>query len=309
MAAEGGTEYGHMVTYARSNSLWGPFEPYPDNPVLTNRNLGGYQIQGVGHADLVDDENGNWWLFHLGFRQMSQWMPFHHLGRETFLMPVDFKDGWFTVGQDGTTAAVVDTDRISDNVKQDIKKEFTFQNTSWDKEWRFLRTVDKDNYVLGKNELSIKSSLDTLDKCGSPSFAGMHQKEFDMDLSVNVTANDGEAGITMYMDENHHYDLAVCKDSDGYNVLLKLNIGDIKHIQNINKLKSNEIKLRVRACPEYYEFFFIEDGIENQLGKAQTRYLSSEIASGFTGVVMGLYSQGGLGKTFNKFSNFICRYK
>lgn len=50
MAAEGGTEYGHMVTYARGDSISGPFEAYPHNPVLTNRNLGGYELQGLAMA-------------------------------------------------------------------------------------------------------------------------------------------------------------------------------------------------------------------------------------------------------------------
>ena len=55
MVAEGGTEYGHMVSYARSKDPYGPFESYPGNPVLTNRNLGGNEnrIQGIGHGDLV----------------------------------------------------------------------------------------------------------------------------------------------------------------------------------------------------------------------------------------------------------------
>ena len=58
LAAEGGTEYGHMETYARGSSVSGPFEAYPHNPVLTNRNLGGYELQGVGHGDLVQDVEG-----------------------------------------------------------------------------------------------------------------------------------------------------------------------------------------------------------------------------------------------------------
>lgn len=58
LAAEGGTEYGHMVTYARGISSSGPFEAYEHNPVLTNRNLGGYELQGVGHGDLVQDDRG-----------------------------------------------------------------------------------------------------------------------------------------------------------------------------------------------------------------------------------------------------------
>lgn len=104
MAAEGGTEYGHMIVYARGNSPYGPFEAYPNNPVLTNRNLGGYEIQGVGHGDLIQDHDGNWWIVHLGFRQIGRWVLHHHLGREVFLMPVTFhEDHWFTVGDDGTT--------------------------------------------------------------------------------------------------------------------------------------------------------------------------------------------------------------
>ena len=60
MAAEGGTEYGHMITYARSDSPWGPFVNYPNNPVLTNRNKAPFIIQGIGHGDLIQKENGEW---------------------------------------------------------------------------------------------------------------------------------------------------------------------------------------------------------------------------------------------------------
>ena len=74
MVAEGGTEYGHMVTYARSKDPYGPFESYPGNPVLTNRNLGGNEnrIQGIGHGDLVQDEEGNTFMVCLGFRQNGE---------------------------------------------------------------------------------------------------------------------------------------------------------------------------------------------------------------------------------------------
>ena len=97
MAAEGGTEYGHMITYCRSDSVWGPFENYPHNPVLTNRNKAPGIIQGIGHGDLIQDKNGGWHILSLGFRQIHMWLPYHHLGREIFLTPVKFgTDGWFT---------------------------------------------------------------------------------------------------------------------------------------------------------------------------------------------------------------------
>ena len=58
-------------------------------------------------ADLICDRYGDWHILCLGFRQIDIWQPFHHLGREVFLMPVQFgKDGWFTAGLDGTADIV-----------------------------------------------------------------------------------------------------------------------------------------------------------------------------------------------------------
>ena len=61
MLAEGGTEYGHMETIQRADSPYGPYEKCPFNPVLTHRNDMRGEICGVGHADIVEDGNGNWW--------------------------------------------------------------------------------------------------------------------------------------------------------------------------------------------------------------------------------------------------------
>ena len=103
MAAEGVTEYGHMITCARSDSPWGVFESCPHNPVITNRNKAPFIIQGIGHGDLIRDKNSDWHILCLGFRQIHMWMPYHHLGREVFLIPAGFdNDGWLYAGKDGT---------------------------------------------------------------------------------------------------------------------------------------------------------------------------------------------------------------
>jgi len=309
MAAEGGTEYGHMITYARGDNAYGPFTPYPGNPVVTNRNLGGYQLQGIGHGDLIEDANGNWWIFALAFRQIDKWMTFHHLGRESCLMPVSFDtDGWFTVA-DGTAALSMETDRIPADVKQNLHTTYTFENTQWDKDWQFLRSHKKEHYIFDKNAFKIKSTCDTLDTpAGKPAFTGIHQKEFIMDLSLTVKTLDGEAGFTVYMDENHHYDLALAKIDGAYTVMLKLNIGDIKYEKAAVPVTNNEVRLIIRSCALNYHFFYVENDTEIPLGSAQTKYLSSEVAGGFTGVVLGLYSQYG-GNEYNEFTGFKCRYQ
>ena len=90
-SAEGGTWTGHMQTVARSRSPWGPFEPAPHNPVITHRDRVLHPIQSLGHADLVEDQHGGWWALALGTRHCKQ---HHNLGRETFLLPVTWSDGW-----------------------------------------------------------------------------------------------------------------------------------------------------------------------------------------------------------------------
>ncbi|MBQ8297547.1 MAG: glycoside hydrolase family 43 protein, partial [Ruminococcus sp.] len=304
MAAEGGTEYGHMITYARSNSIWGEFVGYPKNPVLTNRNLGGQILQGMGHGDLVQNPGGDWFIIHLGFRQAGNWAPYHHLGREVFMTPVTFgEDGWFTAGTDGTTAASYE---INGDFVQEVKELYTFENTRWDIDWCFLRHPHEENYQLSDNSVKLTGTDITLDMADSPTFIGIRQRDFRADISCDVTASGGEGGITVYMDENHHYDLAVRPSDTGYEAVLKLNIGDIKHVQSIAPISSDSAKLIVRTENHCCSFFVSENGSESYLGSAQTKYLSPEIASPFTGVIIGLYAVGNGSSAV--FTDFSCRY-
>ncbi|BCN31085.1 glycoside hydrolase family 43 protein [Anaeromicropila herbilytica] len=310
MAAEGGTEYGHMVTYARGDAPFGPFEGYSKNPVLTNRNLGGYEIQGVGHGDLIQDNEGNWWILHLGFRQIHRWMTYHHLGREVFLTPVQFnEDGWFVAGDHGTTTRSFEIDYVEHDIIQEEKKSETFVNTEWDMDWCHLRFPVEENYQFGENQLTLKGTDVSLDEADSPTFLGIRQKDFNATISCDVSIDEGEAGITIYMDENHHYDLAIRKNGGKYEAIERLNIGDIKSVENMVELKQeNKITLIIKASNLFYYFLINIDGQEISLGQAQTRYLSSEVAGGFTGVLIGLYTYSKDGSNEAVFDSFQCEY-
>lgn len=303
MAAEGGTEYGHMITYARSNSVWGPFEGYAKNPVLTNRNKAPFIIQGIGHGDLICDENGNWHILCLGFRQIGIWQPYHHLGREVFLTPVKFdENGWFTAGNDGTTDLTYDSPY---GTEQCEKKLYTFDNTDWNIEWCYMRHPSNENYELSENKAVLHGTDITLDMVDSPTFIGMRQRDFIMELSCKVNVLSGEGGITMYMTENEHYEVAIRKTDSGFEGVLKLNIGGIKHIQTVIPLDSGEAELIVRSDNYNYNFFIKENGRETHLGCGGTKYLSSEVCEGFTGVINALYAVNGTAE----FTEFRCEYK
>ena len=92
LTAEGGTSFEHSVMIARSRDLHGPYLPCPRNPVLTHRHLGhGVEVQDVGHADLVEGDDGQWWMVVLATRPLDGHTV---LGRETHVARVDWEDDW-----------------------------------------------------------------------------------------------------------------------------------------------------------------------------------------------------------------------
>lgn len=294
MAAEGGTEYGHMITYARSREPFGPFEGYQGNPVLTNRNLGGNQslIQGIGHGDLIRDKKGNYYIVCLGFRQSGEWQPYHHLGREVFLAPVSWQeDGWFTAGEQGIVTEWMDVD-LSGQQDMDMYQ-VSFENTGADDlRWSYLRDYHKENYQFTDRGLRLRGTKITLDEADTPTFAGIRQSEFHTCLNVAVSGEAKEAGITFYMDENQHYDLSLVQEKGVRKAALRLRIGDAACIANTVDLPEGmeKVEFSVVSNPDRYEFYCMVDGEKKFLGSARTKYLSSEVAGGFTGVLMGLYA-------------------
>lgn len=283
--AEGGTEYGHMVNYARSKSMWGPFEAFPGNPVLTNRNLGGYILQGAGHGDIIEDKDGNWWFMHLAFRQSGQWMTYHHLGRECCLVPVTWKDGWFYMG-DGTAALSYELPEV-EAAKQELSFQKDFASLAENKEWLFMRNYIPENHVMGENSIKLRGTADTL-FCGElPTFAAVRQNEFRENIAVTVQSACKEAGITVYMDASHHYDLYV---NDSKQAVLRFSIGCISKEMETVALTGDKAAFVIEAEEYGYHFYVVTDNEKIKLGYADSKYLSSEVAGGFTGVVLGLYA-------------------
>lgn len=286
--SEGGTEYGHMMTYARSKNPYGPFEPFDNNPILTNRNLGGYEIQGVGHGDLVQDNNGCWFIIHLGFRQIGQWLPFHHLGRETFLTPLIYdSDQWFKAFEDGTVRSTFD---IKADFKQHVQTEYSFKNINTRLDWYYLRHPHFSHYDIKQTKITLWGSNVNLNQAASPTFIGLKQTDFNAVISCQVSLKKGEGGLTIYMDEKHHYDVALQEMEDGIYAIGRLHIGTISHIYRRIYVNDGESKLIIIATSKDYKLYVDEINDEHLLAVAETRYVSSEVALGFTGVLIGLYA-------------------
>ncbi len=297
-ASEGGTEYGHMVVLARGETPYGPFEGCPHNPVLTNRNEGGYLLQGCGHGDLVDDPRGNWWMVHLGFRQIHRWMMFHTTGREVCLVPVTFgADGWFTAGDNGVTRLTVETDRIADSVTQTTGAALTFANTAPGREWVRLQNPHDENYIFSADRFTLRGTPVTLDEIGdSPTWVGIRQTEMMFGFSVQLALDADlpqEAGVTVYMTQALHYDLFVRTDADGTRTLVRRAVlGSIRQeITAPIAAACDSVTLQIKGAPVSYHFYAQTDTAVD-LGTLESKFVSTEVAGNFTGVTLGLFAVG-----------------
>lgn len=300
MIAEGGTEYGHMETLARSQNPWGPFEPCPHNPILTHRDQAANPIQGTGHADLIEAHDGSWWLVFLGFRTPAQYQQYHHLGRETFLAPVTWSaDGWPLIAPDKTVQLQMETATLPQHPWHTEPERDDFAAPDLRLCWNFLRNPDPGSWSLSERPgwLRLYGTASTLNDLASPAFMGRRQQHFACDaraLLNFVPAQEGdEAGLTVLMDEQHHYEIAVTRLEGRMCMIVRRRIGDLTAIVATETIEAGTVELAIQARADTYVFSYTLPGQEmRELAHGSARYLSSEVAGGFTGVYLGIYATG-----------------
>jgi len=297
LIAEGGTHTGHMCNIARSDSPWGPFEPCPYNPILTHRSLNN-PIQATGHGDLVQAHDGSWWMVFLGIRPVSWFPQCHLLGRETFLAPVRWEDGWPVVGHAGHIEPEMAVPAFSEAAPSAPATRDEFDQSKLDLEWNFIRTPHEDNYSLTTRHgwLRLECVPATLDD-QEPMFVGRRQAHLTCRARVLIDftpqADGVEAGFTAFMNDKHHYEIALVHEQGERRLLVRRRIGSLQAVVAQRPAPDGPIELLIEATPEAYTFSWSPvDGVSEELSQGEARYLSTEVAGGFTGVYFGLYATG-----------------
>ncbi|MCD7899682.1 MAG: glycoside hydrolase family 43 protein [Bacteroides sp.] len=299
LVAEGGTEYGHKVTIARSRKIDGPYQSNPANPILThiNENAQNNPIQGVGHADIIQAHDGSWWTVFLGFRPQSG--SHHLLGRETFLAPVRWdKNAWPVVNGDGTVSLNMDCKTLPLEPQKASSTRTNFNTSALGFEWNYLYNPIVTNYSLNERPgyLRLKASTVQLNHPGTPTFVGRRQQHIECTATTAIELNESslhdEGGITVYMNNQHHYDLFIRQgEKDKQIITLRYCLGSMQHIEKEVELPTGKFYLQVQANNNYYSFYYSTDNKNYQkLGQMDVRYLSSETAGGFTGIYFALYA-------------------
>lgn len=304
MLAEGGTEYGHMVTIQRSTEPYGPYEICPHNPVLSHRELSSMDINCVGHADMTEDQNGNWWMVALGIRGISYGsrnLMLHNLGRETFLSPMKWADGWPVVGNHGTISLEMDAEFPAVLTPQYPASAETLRTLTDAHAFSYIRNPDRNCYQwdIEHDRLSLHGTAISLsDEGKSPVFTGIRQTAFEMTMEVRLTpehfSKDGKTGISIFYNNEHHYDLFVSNHTDGYYIAVRKRIYDIEVITAEVKLRnSDSFFLKIRSDKEYYYFYYKDQNGEILLDQGTTAAMCTEITRRmtFTGTFIGLFAE------------------
>jgi beta-xylosidase len=278
LLAEGGTERGHCVTMARASRPQGPFESCPHNPVFTHRSTA-HPVQNVGHADLVQTLSGEWAAVYLGTRPRGSTPGFHVLGRETFLAGIDWVDGWPVFVEDGFEVPPGDHEFADD-----------FSAPELDHRWVVpggepANTASKDE----SGGLTLHPGLD-----GRPTLLCFRVR--DLRWSAEV-ALESPGRFLLRVDDRHWYGLMV----DEEHVRASAQVGEIHQEIAAVSISLGPARLRIDAVaptlptvplgdagPDEIVLSVVEDLGVRELARLDGRYLSTEVASGFTGRMLAI---------------------
>lgn len=303
MMAEGGTEYGHTETIFRSRDIRGPYAGCPHNPILSHRKKGNSPIQATGHGDLLEDENANWWMVCLGIRPLGHPM-LHNLGRETFLAPVVWKDGWPVVGRDGEIFLQMEGPLPQEGEIAPLRADFyeDFAGEKLDNRWNFVRNPERHRYQKEEGFLRLSGGENTLWD-NAPTFLGVRQQEFSVEantrLSFSHLEENGRVGMTAFYNRDYHYEAYVTCREGRYNLGFGWTVHGLRGKEEV-ELPENigEASLLIRADRKEYTFCYQKSSGESiLLGKAPAAGLCTEGTRmmTFTGTYLGIFAEKGTG--------------
>ncbi|NTW40262.1 MAG: glycoside hydrolase family 43 protein [Cellulomonadaceae bacterium] len=280
--AEGGTERGHAVTVARSRRPDGPFEAGPHQPLLSHRSTQ-HPVQNTGHADLVECGDGSWGMVFLGVRPRGTTPGFHVNGRETFLAGVDWVDDWPEVDELRFEALPADhsfTDTF-DSPRLDLR---------WASPGAGLGLVARPRALPDGRGVALRR---VPSDGGAPGALCVRARDLEWEFEADIPAGH-EVALRLRLDELHWYEVAVVAGR----VRTTLRIGPLERTLVAAVSGGGPVTLAIASRPatshgpDDVELAVIIDGTRNVLERLDGRYLSTEVAGGFTGRFIALHAPG-----------------
>lgn len=294
ICAEGGTREGHMITMQRSTSLYGPYEKCPITPIVSNRDQSKELLQSVGHGDLIEDHEGNWWIVCLATRPIKHR---HNLGRETILLPVSWQNGWPIV-IDGFAKTNYQTSLA---IEKQNNNSFidTFEEEHLGYQYNTIREFLSNEIIIENGKLRLYSNDRSLNSNLAPMFLGVRQCEYCCCFETQLFNHGGNCGLALYTDQQHHMEIGLNQDLRLY---MKKVVDDLEEISTFAYGK-REIVVGIDAKRDKYHFYYLnKERKKEYIGEGLVKHLSAEISdSPFTGVYCGMFIENDGFVEFNYF--------
>ncbi|MGC6399303.1 glycoside hydrolase family 43 protein [Sphingomonas sp. FW199] len=309
-AAEGGTAVNHSQVVLRSRRPDGPFTPNPNNPFLTQRDLPDGRpnpITSAGHADLIETQNGEWWAPFLAVRPYSG--DLYNIGRETFLMPVTWENGWPVITRPGQVIPwTAKRPNLPPGKPGPLPTNGPFSvRYAFDRplgmEWVMLRNPRDNWYRVEDGMLKLTPRAVGLGDNGNPSFIARRQQHLDATVETQMLfepRRDGDrAGlVALQSDDAWLAILLARKDGDRViRAVVRSSSGD-PHDGRIlveRPIEVGPIRLRLSVTGGTASLAYAPSGGDwrTLVDNTDATILSTQKAGGFVGTVIGPFAQSG----------------
>lgn len=301
--AEGGTAKEHSQVILRGRDPMGPFEIGPDNPILTQRDLPDarpYPVWAAGHADMVQTPEGDWWATFLGIRPYAPGLA--NVGRETFLLPVRWEDGWPTILPPETAiepvvakSVLVPGDAAPQAGAFGWREEF---DGAPGPEWMMMRLPQGEWMHVANGQLHLQARDARLGDFANPSFLARRQQHAYAQMTTRVSIEgSGRAGLAALQNDEYWLAIGVIRNGDDQRVAIWRRAGDDDPAGGTMiasaPVVGGPVDLALSISAGTAAFRFSQGGSDWSLlaDNIDATILSTQKAGGFVGTVLGPFAQ------------------
>lgn len=313
--AEGGTGWFHAATVARSRSITGPYELHPHNPVLTSWD-GGWQdtagalakqgtgperLKKAGHATFFQAKDHSWYLAHLCARELSDTRSCP-LGREAALERVIWRDGWPYLEENRHPKDRVEVpgEAPLSGMPGQEKRTYTFDTDDFWADFQTLRAAPEKLGITTRERPGVlriygQESVFSRFRQGlvARRLTELHARA-ETRFCFAPDSFQQAAGLICRYDEDNQYFAHITWDESHRQCVARILtvIQGRATLQGQQPLEGPEFCLGVKVDGTRIQFYSRSGQTEQPLGAPlETRFLSDDLADGFTGTFVGMAVQ------------------
>ncbi|MEM6632468.1 MAG: glycoside hydrolase family 43 protein [Bacteroidota bacterium] len=310
LTAEGGTEYGHAVSLARSKNLLGPYETHPQNPLISAAKDPEHPLQKTGHGDCVWTESGNCYIVFLTGRPLSK-LGRCTLGRETAIEKLYWPEGEWPFLEGNTSFPRTYIPELPSKKEGPFQEKVRFEE-GIPPSYQSLRISTSEDWILREQNPGFLTLLgqESLSSTFSQSLLARRVQHFHCSYTICMEFSPNSfqhmAGLVCYYNTGHHYYLHMTnKGIEGEGKVLRLsktdNFAYSELLDPAIDLPTGKIHLRVIWDRDKLRFSYkVEEANWIEISKAYdgsilsddyVRDGSDRYRPAFTGAFLGICCQ------------------